>query len=71
MLSIRGALLLPRDEVGAFRLFRLAILVDLLFGQVFSFTVHQFGALVGLAIDLFLLAVITVKYRDLCRNASA
>ncbi|NIL59030.1 hypothetical protein [Salinispora arenicola] len=71
VLSIRGALLLPRDEVGAFRLFRLAILVDLLFGQVFSFTVHQFGALVGLAIDLFLLAVITVKYRELCRNASA
>ncbi|WP_018801678.1 hypothetical protein [Salinispora arenicola] len=71
VLSIRGALLLPRDEVGAFRLFRLAILVDLLFGQVFSFTVHQFGALVGLAIDLFLLAVITVKYRELCRNVSA
>ncbi|WP_089016485.1 hypothetical protein [Micromonospora coriariae] len=69
VLSIRGASLLPRDRVRAFRLFKLALLVDLLFGQIFSFTVNQFGALSALAVDLFLLAVVTAEYRRLCRQA--
>ena len=55
----------------AFRLFKLALLVDLLFGQIFSFTVNQFGALSALAVDLFLLAVVTAEYRRLCRQAPA
>ncbi|MFI7575397.1 hypothetical protein [Micromonospora sp. NPDC049497] len=71
VLSIRGASLLPRDRVRAFRLFKLALLVDLLFGQIFSFTVNQFGALSALAVDLFLLAVVTAEYRRLCRQAPA
>ncbi|WP_033667742.1 hypothetical protein [Salinispora fenicalii] len=69
--SIRGALLLHSDQASAFRLFRVAILVDLLFGQVFSFTVNQFGALIGLAVGLFLLAVVTAEYRRLCQQTSA
>ncbi|SCL64717.1 hypothetical protein [Micromonospora chersina] len=68
VLSIRGALLLPSDQVRAFRLFKLALLVDLLFGQIFSFTVNQFGAVFALAVDLFLLAVVTAEYRRLCRR---
>lgn len=56
-------------RVRAFRLFKLALLVDLLFGQIFSFTVNQFGALSALAVDLFLLAVVTAEYRRLCRQA--
>ncbi|MFG3709520.1 hypothetical protein ACIBTZ_11330 [Micromonospora sp. NPDC049460] len=67
--GIRGALLLPHDRVRAFRLFKLALLVDLLFGQIFSFTVDQFGALSALCVDLFLLAVVTAEYRRLCRQA--
>ncbi|GGR67582.1 hypothetical protein GCM10010169_09070 [Micromonospora fulviviridis] len=67
-LSIRGALLLPSDQPRAFRLFKLALLVDLLFGQIFSFTVNQFGAVFALAVDLFLLAVVTAEYRRLCRR---
>ncbi len=69
VLAVRGALLLPRHQVRAFRLFKLAILVDLLFGQIFSFTVNQFGALAALAVDLFLLAVVSAEYRRLCRQA--
>ncbi|MEW2384502.1 hypothetical protein AB0873_20760 [Micromonospora sp. NPDC047707] len=71
VLGIRGALLLPTDQVRAFRLFKLALLVDLLFGQIFSFTVNQFGALAALGVDLFLLAVVTAEYRRLSRQASA
>ncbi|MGN9809264.1 hypothetical protein ACTMSW_07885 [Micromonospora sp. BQ11] len=69
VLSIRGASLLPSDRVRAFRLFKLALLVDLLFGQIFSFTVNQFGALSALGVDLFLLAVVTAEYRRLSRQA--
>ncbi|MEV0724946.1 hypothetical protein AB0I37_19465 [Micromonospora purpureochromogenes] len=68
VLSIRGASLLPRDRTRAFRLFKLALLVDLLFGQIFSFTVNQFGALTALAVDLFLLGVVTAEHRRLCRQ---
>ncbi|SCG38776.1 hypothetical protein GA0074704_0727 [Micromonospora siamensis] len=64
-LSIRGALRLRRDRLDAFRLFKLALLVDLLFGQVFNFTVNQFGAVVNLAVDLFLLGVVTAEHRRL------
>lgn len=71
VLSIRGAWLLPRDRVRSFRLFKLALLVDLLFGQIFSFTVNQFGALSALAVDLFLLGVVTAEHRRLCRRAPA
>ncbi|MEH0841250.1 hypothetical protein V6U81_02495 [Micromonospora sp. CPCC 205711] len=70
VLSIRGAWLLPRDRTRAFRLFKLALLVDLLFGQIFSFTVNQFGALSALGVDLFLLGVVTAEYRRLCRLAA-
>ncbi|WP_433284253.1 hypothetical protein [Micromonospora sp. CA-244673] len=69
VLSIRGALLLPSDQTRAFRLFKLALLVDLLFGQIFSFTVNQFGAVFALGVDLFLLAVVTAEYRRLRREA--
>jgi hypothetical protein len=69
VLSIRGASLLPRDRTRAFRLFKLALLVDLLFGQVFSFTVNQFGAVTALGVDLFLLGVVTAEHRRLCRQA--
>ncbi|MEH0935667.1 hypothetical protein [Micromonospora psammae] len=67
VLSIRGALRLRRDRLGAFRLFKLALLVDLLFGQIFNFTVNQFGAVAVLGVDLFLLAVVTAEHRRLVR----
>ncbi|MCM0676105.1 hypothetical protein NCC78_15610 [Micromonospora phytophila] len=69
VLGIRAASLLPRARTRAFRLFKLALLVDLLFGQIFSFTVNQFGALTALGVDLFLLGVVTAEYRRLCRPA--
>lgn len=71
VLSLRAAWLLRRDRVDAFRLFKLAILVDLLFGQIFNFTVNQFGAVSALAVDLLLLGVVTAEHRRLVREAAA
>ncbi|WP_319461127.1 hypothetical protein [Micromonospora sp. RTP1Z1] len=70
VLSVRAALRLRRDRADAFRLFKLALLVDLLFGQIFNFTVNQFGAVSALAVDLFLLGVVTAEHRRLCLQAS-
>ncbi|MFI6129771.1 hypothetical protein [Micromonospora sp. NPDC051141] len=69
VLSLRAAWLLRRDRAEAFRLFKLAILVDLLFGQVFNFTVNQFGAVSAVALDLALLGVVTAEHRRLRRAA--
>ena len=69
VLSIRAAFLLRRDRRAAFRLFKLALLVDLLFGQIFNFTVNQFDAVTGLAVDLLLLAVVTAEHRRLVRES--
>ncbi len=68
VLSVRAALRLRRDPADAFRLFKLALLVDLLFGQIFNFTVNQFGAVSALAVDLLLLGVVTAEHRRLCRQ---
>ncbi|WP_433350700.1 hypothetical protein [Micromonospora sp. CA-111912] len=69
VLSVTAAFRLRRDPVDAFRLFKLAILVDLLFGQIFNFTVNQFGAVTAVGADLFLLAVVTAEHRQLRREA--
>jgi hypothetical protein len=68
VLSVRAALLLRRDRVDSFRLFKLALLVDLLFGQIFNFTVNQFGAVTAVGLDLLLLGVVTAEHRRLCRQ---
>ena len=70
VLSVRAALRLRRDRADAFRLFKLALLVDLLFGQIFNFTVNQFGAVSALAVDLFLLGVVTAEHHRLRRAES-
>ncbi|MFI0791876.1 hypothetical protein ACH4OY_04110 [Micromonospora rubida] len=69
VLSVTAAVWLRRDRADAFRLFKLAILVDLLFGQIFNFTVNQFGAVTALGVDLLLLAVVTAEHRRLSRVA--
>ncbi|MCW3840210.1 hypothetical protein ONA70_08890 [Micromonospora yasonensis] len=69
VLSVRAALRLRGNRLGAFRLFKLALLVDLLFGQIFNFTVNQFGAVFALVLDLFLLGVVTAEHRRLRREA--
>ncbi|MGC4894434.1 hypothetical protein [Micromonospora sp. DT31] len=65
VLGLWAAWLLRRNRVEAFRLFKLALLVDLLFGQVFNFTVNQFGAVSAVALDLMLLGVVTAEHRRL------
>ncbi|WP_209274858.1 hypothetical protein [Micromonospora profundi] len=69
VLGLRAAWLLRPNRLDAFRLFKLALLVDLLFGQIFNFTVNQFSAVAVVAIDLALLGVVTAEHRRLRRAA--
>jgi hypothetical protein len=55
VLGIVGAIRLRRDRASALRLFGLALSVDLLFGQVFKFTLNQFDGVPTLVVDLLLL----------------
>ncbi|HKF75915.1 MAG TPA: hypothetical protein VKF59_07210 [Candidatus Dormibacteraeota bacterium] len=55
---LRGALL------GAMQWLRRGVVVDLLLGQVFAFYLLQFGALVGLAVDVAVLLVVTGAIRS-------
>jgi hypothetical protein len=63
VLAARAAPLLRRDRPRALRLLRASLLVDLLTGQAFKFTVLQFDATVGLFLDLLLLAVLAAARR--------
>ncbi|MCO5996787.1 hypothetical protein [Actinoallomurus rhizosphaericola] len=60
-----GVLRLARDRPAAFRLCNAALLVDILAGQVFKFTINQFAALSGLAVDLLVAWIIATELRGL------
>jgi hypothetical protein len=56
LLVARGIIFVRRDEMAeAVRWFERALLVSILLGRVFAFYESQFGAVLGLAIDLLLL----------------
>jgi hypothetical protein len=57
-LGIVGSIRLRRDPAAALRLFGAALTIDLLVGQVFRFTLNQFGAVPALAMDLLLLSIV-------------
>jgi len=57
-LIVVGAFQLPRSRVSAYRWFRRAMLVSIFFSQVFAFYTEQFWAVLGLAVDLLLLAAL-------------
>ncbi|WP_406503697.1 hypothetical protein [Streptomyces sp. NBC_00212] len=61
VLAVRGTALLRRDGNAALRPLRAALLVDLLLGQVFKFTINQFSAVVGWLISLALLYVLSAQ----------
>ncbi|WPO72083.1 hypothetical protein [Streptomyces sp. KN37] len=58
-LGIAGLIRLRGDRRAALRLFRAALLVDILVGQIFKFTMDQFAAVIELGIDLGLLWVVS------------
>ena len=58
VLGIVGAIRLRRDRAAALRLFGLALTIDLLVGQVFKFTLDQFGAVPALVVNLLLLSMV-------------
>ncbi|MEU5943537.1 hypothetical protein ABZ807_31235 [Micromonospora sp. NPDC047548] len=63
LLGVRGGLLLRRERQRALRALHLALLVDLLFAQIFKFTVNQFAAVSALAVNLMLLWVVSAETR--------
>ena len=56
LLLLIGVLLLPRSPLQAYHWFKGAILVSILFTQIFMFYIQQLGALDELAVNLLLLA---------------
>jgi len=58
ILLLWGVLKLRKSRLKAFRLFERSILISIFFTQVFIFYEEEFGALVGLAIDLLMLMAI-------------
>ncbi|MEV5751781.1 hypothetical protein AB0L00_28515 [Actinoallomurus sp. NPDC052308] len=64
-LSGYGVLRLARDRPTAFRMCNVAVLLDILVGQVFKFTINQFAALSGLAMDLLVAWIIAIESRRL------
>ncbi|MEV0402378.1 hypothetical protein [Actinoallomurus sp. NPDC050550] len=65
VLGVYGMGRLRRDRMAAFRVFNAAVLLDILAGQFFKFTINQFAALSGLAIDLLVAWVIATEFRRL------
>ncbi|MEU9101956.1 hypothetical protein [Streptomyces sp. NPDC048361] len=61
VLAVRGTTQLRRDPATAVRTLRAAILVDLLLGQAFKFTLNQFSAVSDWLISLALLYVLTAQ----------
>ncbi|MCX5387184.1 hypothetical protein [Streptomyces sp. NBC_00083] len=69
VLALRGTALLGRDQDSALRTLRAALLVDLLLGQAFKFTLNQFSAVTDWLISLALLYVLTAQAA--CRDTAA
>ncbi len=61
VLAVRGTALLRRDPGAALRTLRAALLVDLLLGQVFKFTINQFSGVADWLISLALLYVLSLQ----------
>lgn len=58
VLVIAGVIIFPSSKLHAFKLFKVAILLSLLVTQFFMFYQEQFRALIGLGINVILLAII-------------
>ncbi|NGN65624.1 hypothetical protein G5C51_17175 [Streptomyces sp. A7024] len=71
LLGMAGLLRLWYDRAAAFRLFRLALLADILAGQVFKFTVNQFAAVTELVFDLGVLWIVSVHLTQARRDSGA
>ncbi|MER5217966.1 hypothetical protein ABT063_47610 [Streptomyces sp. NPDC002838] len=61
VLGVAGLTRLRADRTVAFRLLRAALLADILFGQIFKFTINQFASVTELVFDLCLLWVVSAQ----------
>jgi hypothetical protein len=62
-LALRAAMLLRRDRGAALRILYVSLLVDLLIGQVFKFTVNQFAAVTEAVLTVVLLVILGAEIR--------
>ncbi|ROS30565.1 hypothetical protein [Cellulomonas sp. PhB150] len=67
-LCVVGLLFVGSDRERGFRWFHRAVLVSLLVTQVFLFRLDQWGAVIGLAVDLLVLGVISAEVDALRRH---
>lgn len=58
IVALIGAIMMSKSRKQGFRIFKIAILILLLVTQFFTFYEEQFRALIGLSINLLLLAVV-------------
>ncbi|WP_157546712.1 hypothetical protein [Hamadaea tsunoensis] len=70
-LGIAGSIRLRRDRAAALRWFGIALSIDLIVGQVFKFTLSQFGAVPALAADLLLLSIVNAAQAAALPTASS
>lgn len=70
---IVGVALLRRRHLAALRVLHAAIVINLLVSQVFLFASQQFGALIGFALTLLMLGVLSkaISQQELARSATA
>ena len=71
LLIVVGVLTLFRSRLAAYHWFRRAILVSIFLIQVFAFYTEQLAALVGLAVDLVLLAALDYMIQEEQRRVTA
>jgi hypothetical protein len=69
--TIWGLVRFRRDRLAAFQTLNTALLIDIVFGQVFTFVVNQFSAVPGLIVDVIVWGVISVKIRRLGESVKA
>ena len=58
---------LRRDRMGAYLMFRRAVLVSLLVTQVFVFRIEEWSAVTGLVVDLLVLGLIAAELQQMAR----
>lgn len=71
VVAIAGLVVVGRDRLRGYVLFRRAVLVSLLVTQVFVFRIEQWSATTGLLLDLIVLGLISAELQQMARAREA
>ena len=69
LVALVGLLRVRRDRIGAYTLFRRAVLINLLLTQVFLFRIQEWAATAGLAVDLLVLGLVAAELSQMHARA--